>query len=248
MNDKLTNWTEFYNQKFKKKNNKDEIENEKMYMKTFDNHYINSKNVLALLLGPSGSGKTTTILEFINRCADNNKEIPFFNIVYFTSSTGDESLIKLLKELIPSTIVIEDVNELPQLNDYKNNNENFNKNLKNMIIFDDIANLNKKQKEALSNWSNSGRKIFSHLFFLCQNPIDVPTTIRRNCNYIFCFKSNELSIIDRLLKKYNIYNLNIEDLKKWYLESSKNKGDFLLLDLTVDSNYKIRHNFKDIFY
>jgi len=246
MNDKINNWYDFYENKYKKVS-KDELDNESMYMKTFNNHYINSKNVLALLIGPSGSGKTTTIIDFITRTKNNNNYIPFYSIVYFTASTGDEQLIKLLKQLIPSTIIIDDANKLPKIDEFKNKDD-FNNKLKNLIIFDDIGNLSKKQKDTIMNWSNSGRKIFSHLFFLCQNPIDIPTTIRRNCNYIFLYKTNELGVVERILKKYNIYNLPYEQLLEYFLEYTKEKGQFFLLDLTVDSKYKIRSNFLNILY
>jgi len=245
--DKITDWTDFYNKKYKKIS-KEEIDNEKMYEKTFNNHYIKSKNSIMLLIGPSGSGKTTTIIDFIMRTKLSNNEIPFFSITYFTSSTSDEGLIKLLKQILPSIAIIDDANKLPKIDDFKNNTNDYNKNLKNIIIFDDIANLNKKQKDILNNWSNSGRKIFSHMFFLCQNYFDVPTTIRRNINYIFLYKTNDVSLIKHILKKYNLYNLDMDTLFEWFLNSTNNKGEFLLLDLNFDSNYKIRHNFLNKLY
>ena len=197
--------------------------------------------------GPSGSGKTTGIVDFIIRTKDKNNEIPFYTITYFTASTSDEGLIKLLRELIPSIIVIDEVEDLPRLENVKKDNT-YNKNLKNIIIFDDIANLNKKNKDILNNWSNSGRKIFSHMFFIAQNVIDIPTTIRRNANYVFLYKSNELSTVKYVLKKYNIYNIDENQLFEWYNEATKNKGDLLMLDLSIGSKYKIRHNFLDVFY
>jgi hypothetical protein len=225
---------------------KGDLYNENLYMKSINNHYKNTKNVISLLIGPSGSGKTTTIIDFIMRCRDNNNYIPFYNIVYFTGSISDESLLNLLKKILPTTIIIDDANKLPKIDDFKNDID-FDKKLKNLIIFDDIGNLNRKQKDIINNWSNSGRKLFSHMFFMCQNIIDVPLTIRRNINYLYLYKSNDLTIIQRILMKYNLYNIKFDDLYNWYLEYTKNKGDFLLLDL-INPNYAIRHNFLDILY
>ena len=84
-------------------------------------------------------------------------------------------------------------------------------------------------------------------FFICQNPFTIPTTIRRNVNYIFIYKQRENYIIDRIIKQYNLYNIDKDILKNIYLECTKNKGDFLMLDLTDNTKYPIRHNFIDIY-
>jgi hypothetical protein len=184
----IKNWSDYYNEKNKLDN--DVIYNEKLYNKTYENHYIKSKNVLALLVGPSGSGKTTTIIDYIVRTKNNKNYIPFYNIVYFTASTSDEDLLNMLKKICPSTILIDDINKLPTIEDYKNL-DNFDKKLKNLIIFDDINNLPLKKKEALNNFFNSGRKLFSHIFALCQNYTDVPISLRRNINYLFIYKQSD---------------------------------------------------------
>jgi hypothetical protein len=86
------------------------------------------------------------------------------------------------------------------------------------------------------------------MFFIAQNYFDVPTTIRRNVNYIFLYKTNELSVVKVILKKYNIYNIDENQLYDWYKKSTEDKGSFLLLDLTIGSKYKIRHNYLDVLY
>lgn len=252
MDNNINNWFDYYEKNYKNIS-KDEIKNEKMYMSSFDNHKILSKNVLALFIGPSGSGKTTSIIDFIMRTKDKSNYIPFFNVTYFTGSTSDENLIKLLKEIIPSTIVIDDANELPKINDYKNtvnndknNNDKFNNKLKNIIIFDDIGNLNKKQLDVISNWSSAGRKLFSHIFFLCQNLISVPLTIRRNINYFFVYRLREKSLLNKIIKSYNLYDIKKELMESYYKQSTQNKGDFFMIDLTDNSKYHLRHNFLKI--
>lgn len=242
----IKNWYSIYNNNYKDKNI-DELQNEKLYNKTYENHYIKSKNVLSLLVGPSGCGKTTTIIQYIMNCKLNNNYIPFYNIIYFSASTGDEDLLKLLQKISPSTIIIDDINDLPTIEKMKND-DTLDKNLKNIIIFDDINNLPNKKKIILNNWVNSGRKLFSHIFFLCQNYIDAPINIRRNCNYIFIYKQRDNNIIDTILKRHNLDNLPIEKMRDFYYYSTKNKGQFLLLDLTDNSNHKIRKNFLEILY
>ena len=57
MNNSITDWNDYYNKKYKKIN-KEELENDKLYEKTMDNHHINQKNNIILSIGPSGSGKS----------------------------------------------------------------------------------------------------------------------------------------------------------------------------------------------
>lgn len=244
--DKIQNWSEYYNKKFNKIS-KEELINEKMYEKTYNNHYIKSKNNICLLIGASGSGKTNSIIDFILKTKLPNNDIPFYSVTYFTSSTSDEGLLKLLKELIPSTNILDDLNKLPQLEDYKDNSD-FNKKLKNIIVFDDIGNLNNKQKNTLNIWSNSGRKLYTHMFFICQSYYDVNPTIRRNTNYLYLYKSSDLSMIKQILKKHNIHNIDMDTMIQWYLDSTQDKGQFMLIDLIYDSPLKIRSNFLNKLY
>ena len=163
--DKIQNWNEFYNKNFNKMS-KEEIENEKMYEKTYNNHYIKSKNNICLLIGASGSGKTNSIIDFIFKTKLPNNDIPFYSVTYFTSSTSDEGLLKLLKEILPAVIILDDLLKLPNIEDYKNNNSDYNKKLKNIIIFDDIANLNKKQKDII--FFNKNYYIYFSVFCLLE--------------------------------------------------------------------------------
>lgn len=240
--DKIINYTDIIK---KKEFNNDEKLYETNYMKTYNNHFINSKNNYLLLIGPSGSGKTTTIIEFINRCIYDNKKkfIPFSSIYYFTGSTSDETLINYLKNIIDDGLyVIDDINNIPSIYDFKDDYKNDKK----IMIFDDINNLNKKQQEIINQWSNSGRKLFSHIFFIAQN-MNIPTNIRRNINYIFIYKQRQNYIINKIINDYNLYNIDKDILKNIYLDCTKNKGDFLMLDLTDNTKYPIRHNFIDVY-
>lgn len=236
-NDKITNWDDEFNKK--------NIVNikEKLYDSTFKNHYIKNKNVLACIIGPSGSGKTNSIIEYLKRTVNKNGYLPFFNIIYFSASTVDEDLLTNLKKIIGDGItLIDDVDDIPTLESYKDDK---NKKEKRLLILDDINNLNKKQLEGLKKWFNSGRKIMSHIFCLNQNYTSCPVEIRRNCNYFFIFKSNDNTTINYMLRNHNIYNYDVIKFKQAYIESTKKKGDFLLVDLNDNSDLPLRHNFLD---
>ena len=234
--DKITNWSEEFN-------NKDSKNEDKLYDKTFNNHLIANKNVLMALVGPSGSGKTNTILEFLKRTVYKGY-LPFYQIIYFTASTADEVLLNNLKKMLgEDLILIDNIEQLPTLEQFKDDKE---KSKKKIIIFDDINNLPKKKLDSLNNFFNSGRKFFTHIICLSQNYTSIPNQIRRNCNYYLLYKANENNTINYMLKNHNMYNLDKDKLRKLYEESTKEKGSFLKFDLTPFTKSPITHNFIDI--
>ena len=235
-NDTITNWTDKFDDK------KSNIE-DKNYNKTFDNHLIPGKNVLMALIGPSGSGKTSTIIEYLKRTVYKGY-LPFYEVIYFTASTADEPLLNNLKKILNDGLtLIDNVDKLPILEDFKDEKE---KSKKRIIIFDDINNLSKKKLESLNSFFNSGRKFFSTIICLAQNYTALPVQIRRNCNMFLLYKSNDNTTINYMLKNHNMYNLDKEKLRKLYDICTKQKGSFLKIDLTADSIAPITHNFTDI--
>jgi len=109
--DTITNWSEKFSDN-KKDNNKE-------YDATFKKHYIKNKNVLACLIGPTGSGKTTTIIDFLTR-TNYKGYLPFYDIYYFTASTSDEDLLNGLKKLLGENVnIIDDIEKMPKLEDFK---------------------------------------------------------------------------------------------------------------------------------
>jgi hypothetical protein len=234
--DNITNWTDKFDEK--KINNE-----EKLYDKSFNNHYIPNKNVLMALVGPSGSGKTSTIIEYLKRTVYKGY-LPFYQVIYFTASTSDEPLLNNLKKILGDGItLIDNVDNLPTIEDFKDEKE---KTKKRLIVFDDINNLPKKKLESLNSFFNSGRKFFSHIICMAQNYTALPVQIRRNCNLYLLYKSNDNTTINYMLKNHNMYNLNKEKLRKLYDICTKEKGSFLKIDLTADSIAPITHNFTDI--
>jgi hypothetical protein len=242
-NNKIIDWTKYYNEKL----NNDKNDYDELYMKSYNSHMIEPKNNYIMVCGPSGVGKTNSIIQFIIN-SSYKKESPFIDIYYCSFSTVDEDLLKLLSKVLNNNLIL--INTIPQLNELIETfkEKSFNTKEKRLLILDDINNLNNKEFELINKISNSFRKYISHIFFIIQNPYNKLNLnqLRRNINYIFLFRYKQNNIIDKLIKEYNNFDkLSDEEYKKLYLNSTKEIGNFLLIDLKKNN---IRNNFTEILY
>lgn len=242
-NNEIINWSKYYNDNI----NNDKNNYDSLYMKSYKNHFIDTKDNYIMICGPSGVGKTNSIIQFIIN-SSYKKESPFVDIYYCSFSTIDEDLLKLLSKLVSNNLnLIDNVKSLLELIEtFKDNS--FNSKEKRLLILDDINNLSNKDFEIINKISNSFRKYISHIFFIVQNPYNKLNLnqLRRNVNYIFLFKYKQNNIINKIIKEYNNFdNLSDEEYKKLYNKSTNKIGDFMVIDLKKNN---IRHNFLEILY
>jgi len=242
-NNDIINWSGYYNQNV----NKDKNNYDNLYMKSFKNHLIDTKDNYIMVVGPSGVGKTNSIVQFIINSAY-KKESPFVDIYYCSFSTVNEDLLKLLSKMLSNNLhLIDNINSLLELiENFKDND--FNPKEKRLLILDDINNLSNKDFDIINKISNSFRKYISHIFFVVQNPYNKLNLnqLRRNINYIFLFKYKQNNIINKIIKEYNNFdNLSDEEYKLLYNKATNKIGNFLLIDLKKNN---IRHNFLEILY
>ena len=242
-NNDIINWSGYYNQNV----NKDKNNYDNLYMKSFKNHLIDTKDNYIMVVGPSGVGKTNSIVQFIINSAY-KKESPFVDIYYCSFSTVNEDLLKLLSKMLSNNLhLIDNINSLLELiENFKDND--FNPKEKRLLILDDINNLSNKDFDIINKISNSFRKYISHIFFVVQNPYNKLNLnqLRRNINYIFLFKYKQNNIINKIIKEYNNFdNLSDEEYKLLYNKATNKIGNFLLIDLKKNN---IRHNFLEKLY
>lgn len=242
-NNDIINWSSFYNENV----NKDKNNYDNLYMKSFKNHLIDTKDNYIMVVGPSGVGKTNSIVQFIINSAY-KKESPFVDIYYCSFSTINEDLLKLLSKMLSNNLhLIDNINSLLELiENFKDND--FNPKEKRLLILDDINNLSNKDFDIINKISNSFRKYISHIFFVVQNPYNKLNLnqLRRNINYIFLFKYKQNNIINKIIKEYNNFdNLSDEEYKFLYNKATNKIGNFLLIDLKKNN---IRHNFLEKLY
>jgi ABC-type dipeptide/oligopeptide/nickel transport system ATPase component len=227
--DKITNWTD------KTKNGKNMFPLDK----NFKLHLIKPCSMIAII-GPTGSGKSTAVIEFLNR-----KNKSFYKIIIFSGATTDEPLLNTLKEACPDVELISDVEHLPELKDFDDDEKSKEK----LIVFDDIINLPKKKLETIQKWFNSARKFGFTCIVLAQKYSGnggLPIQIRGNAQYYFIFKLRDTGSITQIIRNHNIDGKDKDLIMKAYHLSTKGKGNFFLMDLQEDSPYPYRHNFTDI--
>lgn len=220
------------------KNFYEEIKQEKVKEdKYFKNHLIRP-NARIGLIGGSGSGKTQFLINFLDRVG------PKFYGIYIYTTDPEEKLLKLLKEKIPETFITNDINEMPELLDFEDDKKN-----EKLIVFDDFITLNNKEMIKLEKYAIAGRKFGFTSIYMVQNYKQLPKNISRNLNYIAILKLTDNATLRSVLSNHNIHDINRDKLRRFYNISTKDKFNFLLLDLNPESkNIAYRHNFLNILH
>jgi hypothetical protein len=170
------------------------------------------------------------------------KQDAFYNIILFTGSTSDEPLYNFLQSKIPEMETYNDINDLPSLSHYDDEDKDQEK----LIIFDDFTDLKKKDMAKINEYLKAGRKYGFSCFILGQNYTSIPKTITRNCQYFIIFKQNDNVTLNNIIRNHNTENVDKEIFKKAYEYATRDPHNFLLIDTTVGAGFKkLRHNFKN---
>ena len=187
--------------------------------KNYKKHYIQPNSTICCI-GGTGSGKTNALVNWLER-----KNEAFYNIIIFTGSTTDEPLYSMLKQKMPEIQLYNDINELPELKEFDDDDKDQEK----LIIFDDFINLKKPEMKKINEYLTGGRKLGFSCFVMGQNYVQIPKTITRNCQYFIVFKLNDNTSINNIIRNHNVDGTNKEEFKNMYLEATKQPRDFFLI-------------------
>ena len=201
--------------------------------KNFRNHHIPPCSMISVV-GPTGSGKSNFLLEFLHLKNDS-----FYEITVFIGSTADEKLYNFLKETMPDINFIDDVSQLPNLDDYKEDDKSIEK----LIVFDDIINLKKKELIELQKWFNSSRKYGFTAIVMVQNYTDEPIQMRRNTMIWILFKLRDINQVKQVLKNHNTNGDDPEIVERAYQYATENKGQFFKINLLNNDPERYSKNF-----
>ena len=205
--------------------------------KNYKKHHI-QPNSMICCIGGTGSGKSNALVNWLER-----KNEAFYNIIIFTGSTTDEPLYSLLKQKMPEIQLYNDINELPELKEFDDDDKDQEK----LIIFDDFINLKKPEMKKINEYLTGGRKLGFSCFAMGQNYVQIPKTITRNCQYFIVFKLNDNTSINNIIRNHNVDGTNKEEFKNMYVEATKEPRDFFLLDLKGKPETRFRHNFLNFY-
>ena len=227
MSDKVRNWMEVIPKQFRPTRKADP---------TYDKHLI-KPNSMMLVIGPTGCGKTNSIVEFLSR-----KNERFYEIIIFTGSSSDEPYYNFLASSIDGLKLIDNVGELPKIDDYK---ESENKDLEKLIIFDDSVMQDAKVLKEIQKFFMCARKLGFTCMFLAQDYTSTPIFIRRNAHYLQLFKLADMSDVKRILAKHAM-DSDVPTLKNMLNHCTREKGNFLTIAVNEPTESKYRHNFNEI--
>ena len=202
--------------------------------KQWEKHHI-AHNSMILCIGQTGSGKTNSLIDYISRSSGE-----FHKIIICSFSTLDEPLYNLLKQKNDRVEFINDVEEIPELNEFDDENKDKPK----LIVFDDFLVLSKKELKKINPYLISGRKYGFTVFLLSQEYVSIPKILTRNIQYFLLYKINDGISIDRIIKNHNMYGVDKDVFKKAYYLATKEPLNFLVLDLkSRDPIDRYRHGF-----
>jgi hypothetical protein len=203
--------------------------------KAFKTHLVEPTSNI-LIIGQTGAGKTNSLLNFLSLKNDS-----FAEIIIFTGSTCDEPLYNYLKKENPDVQMIDDIAQLPELSDFNETD----KKLERLIVFDDVANICKKDETKLKNWVKACRKYGFTACFLYQSYVVCPKFIRDNCQLFWIFKLQSSISLSHILKDKSSLQITKEELVRMYDYATRNKGDFFNID-TKSPDMPFRRNFTEI--
>ena len=222
----IINWYEKIDKQFVRKPKRD---------KNYSKHLIEPCSMITCI-GQTGSGKSNVLVNFLALKTD-----AFHKIIIFSGSTTDEPLYSFLQNKIPELEMYNDINELPSLDTYDDNEKGNEK----LIVFDDFINLKKKEMTKINEFLTSGRKFGFSVFCMAQNYTSIPKIITRNSHYFIVFRLGDNTSINNIIRNHNTTDIKKDDFKKEYLKATENKGDFFLIDLK-NPNKPLRKNFEPL--
>jgi len=210
------------------------------YLSSVDNpnlklHGLDKLPFRLVCCAPSGSGKTNMILNLVEKFS---KGKGTFNSITIITRNKSEPLYEFLEDKSNKKVKIEEgLENLPAL-------DTFDKDLQHLVIFDDMV-LEKNQK-AMSEMYIRGRKRGISVCYLSQSFYKIPKTIRSNCNYFVLLKLSGKRDLNLILSEFEL-GVTKDELMEMYNDATKEKFNFILIDVEASKEKKFRKNFLEIY-
>jgi hypothetical protein len=115
----------------------------------------------------------------------------------------------------------------------------------NVVVFDDCMLDN---QDLISEYFTQGRHNNCDIFYLTQSYYHIPKhTIRDNANFIILFKQDNKSV-QTLYESFVTGDMDVKEFKNMFHECTKNKHEFLTIDLSCEAKAgKYRRNLDDFY-
>lgn len=207
----------------------------KLLTKYWNPHFEESQIAVPFrigIIGSSGGGKTQFLLNLLSKT---NDTFGFIYVVYKTS----EPLYEFLEKKITSKYIkfYTKLSDLPQPNDIEHKDKQI------LLVFDDQ--INEKNQEIVKEYMIRGRKIGKSvsIAYLAQSFFKIPKIVRQQFNYLILLKLSSNRDLNLILGDFSL-GVDRDELALIYKDATKNKFDFLKVDIDQpDNNKKFSKNF-----
>jgi len=206
---------------------------------SYDKHMLHIPYRL-VCVGGSGSGKTTLVLEIIKRMPKT------FNMIILCVKNVDEPLYQFLLSKVDRDMIhvfeCEDggTSNIPNVQEFKDFDGQI------LCIFDDLC--TEKDQKRIEEYFIRGRKIAKgiSMIYLTQSFYKTPKVIRLQCNYIILKKLSSMRDLNMIMSEFNL-GVSKKSLLDLYNDATKERLDFLLIDIDNVPSKRFRKNFLQIY-
>lgn len=200
----------------------------------FDKHHIKLPFRM-IIAGNSGSGKTQTLLNILYNMPDT------FEKIFITTKCKNEPLYEFLEEKLKDKglKITEGIENLPDL-------DKFDKEQQTLIILDDLVNEPARQQRPIADYFIRARKKNASLIYISQSFYAVPKIIRDNITYLIIKQVSSMKNLTMIARECSL-GIDKKQLTDIYKDATKNKQDFLMIDLEGDPEERFRKNFDETY-
>ena len=199
------------------------------YNPNFKKHGINVPFRI-LIAGSSSSMKTNTSLNILKQMNGT------FEKVIVVCKCKNEPLYEMLAEKLGDLIEFYENGVIPPLDKFTGKEQI-------VVIFDDLMTM-KNQNQIVEYFIRSRKKNISCMY-LTQSYYKAPKSVRINCNYIILKKLSSKKDLKSVLDD-NALGVDLKELEKIYSYATKDKLNFLMIDVDNEPHLKFRINFTPI--
>jgi len=187
-----------------------------------------------IICGSSGSGKTQTLMSLIYNMPDT------FENIFICTKNKDEPLYNYIDEKLGKKglkITEIDKDGLPDL-------DKLNKEQQTLIVMDDLV--GEKNQKPMEQYFLRARKKNASLVYITQSYYAVPKMIRNNMTYLIIKQISSMKNLTMIAREFDL-GLSKETLTNMYKDATKEKQNFLLMDLESSPDERFRKGFNEIY-
>ena len=187
-----------------------------------------------IICGSSGSGKTQTLLSLIYNMPDT------FENIFICLKLKDEPLYLYIDDKLGKKglkILEYDKDGLVDL-------DKLNKEQQTLIVMDDLIGV--KNQRPMEEFFLRARKKNCSLIYISQSYYAIPKMIRNNMTYLIIKQISSMKNLVMISREFDV-GVSKENLIKMYNDATKDKQNFLLMDLESAPSERFRKGFNEIY-